>query len=209
MIHSDSQAKEIRVVLGDDQQMLRSALATLLNFEDDLEVVGQGSNGEEVLELIQQLNPDVCVLDIEMPIMTGLDTAEQLSRLGHPCKVIILTTFARAGYFERAIKAGVKGYLLKDSPSSELAAAIRRVAQGGRVIHPDLSLSLWEEQNPLTPREKDILSYAARGFTMKDIAQTLFLSHGTVRNNMSEIISKLEASNKTDAVIIAQNKGWL
>lgn len=199
----------IRVVLGDDQAMLRSALATLLDLEDDIEVVAQGGNGSEIMELIRTHNPDVCVLDVEMPVMNGLETAERLKEEGHPCRVIILTTFARAGYFQRAIDAGVRGYLLKDGDSGELAAAIRRVAAGGRVIHPELSLTMWEERNPLTPRETEVLRAAALGLTMKEIGEKLFLSHGTVRNYMSEIIAKLDAKNKTEAVLIAREKGWL
>lgn len=199
----------IRVILGDDQQMLRSALAALLNLEDDIEVVAQGGNGAEALELVRIHEPDVCILDIEMPVKSGLDVAEELHAAGHPCKVIMLTTFARAGYFQRAIKANVKGYLLKDSPSEELAEAIRRVVKGGRVIHPELSLSIWEDQNPLTPRETEILTLVSKGMTMKEVGERLFLSHGTVRNNMSEIISKLEAKNKTGAIQTAQQKGWI
>lgn len=197
----------ITVILGDDQKMLRSALAALLDLEEDLEVIATGGNGAETLELVRKLNPDVCVLDIEMPLMNGLEVAEELKE--HPCRIIMLTTFARSGYFQRAIKAGVNGYLLKDSPSDDLADAIRRVAKGGRVIHPELSLSIWEDPNPLTQREIDILLHASKGLTMKEIGETLFLSYGTVRNYMSEIISKLEAKNKTDAVLIAQSKGWL
>jgi two-component system, NarL family, response regulator DesR len=199
----------IRVILGDDQQMLRSALASLLALEEDIEVIAQGGNGQEVLALIRRHQPDVCVLDIEMPLMTGLEVADELHASSDPCKVIILTTFARAGYFGRAIAAGVKGYMLKDSPSEELADAIRRVAAGGRVMHPELSLSLWENPNPLTPREIEILSQASKGLTNKEIGEALFLSHGTVRNYMSEIIGKLEAHNKTDAILLAQSKGWI
>jgi len=199
----------ITVLLGDDQQMLRSALAALLNLEEDLKVVAQGGNGAEVLEQIRLHQPDVCVLDIEMPVRSGLDVAEELHAQSHPCKVIMLTTFARSGYFQRAIAAGVRGYLLKDGPSDELADAIRRVHQGGRVIHPELSLAIWENQNPLTPREIEILKLASRGLTMKEIGEQLFLSHGTVRNYMSEIISKCEARNRTDAVHSAEAKGWI
>ncbi|RIX59475.1 DNA-binding response regulator [Paenibacillus nanensis] len=199
----------IRVVLGDDQQMLRSALATLLDLEGDIEVVAQGGNGAETLQMIRLHHPDVSVLDIEMPLMSGLDVADELKRLNHPGKVIILTTFAKAGYFQRAVKAGVSGYLLKDSPSGELAEAIRRAAGGGRVIHPDLSLAVWEDQSPLTARETEVLAAAAKGLTMKETADRLFLSHGTVRNYMSEAMSKLEAKNKMDAVQIAQAKGWI
>jgi two-component system response regulator DesR len=199
----------IRMLLADDQQMLRSALATLLNLEDDIEVVAEAGNGAEAVDLIRLHNPDVCVLDIEMPVMSGIEVAEKLQQIGHPCRVIILTTFARAGYFQRALAAGVKGYLLKDGPSSELANAIRKVAEGKRVIHPELSLSIWENPNPLTPRQTDILRLAAKGATLKEIGDALYLSHGTVRNYMSEIIAKLEAKNKTDAIRIAQENGWI
>lgn len=199
----------IRIVLGEDQRMLRGALATLLSLEDDLEVVAQGENGIQALELIKQHKPDVCVVDIEMPLMTGLDVAEAVKQDGIPCKIVILTTFARSGYLQRAISSGVQGYLLKDSPSSELADTIRRVHAGSRVISPELSLSLWEERNPLTPKEKEILELAAKGLTMREIAAMLFHSHGTVRNYMSEIIGKLDAKNRLDAVSIAQSKGWI
>jgi two-component system response regulator DesR len=199
----------IRILLADDQGMLRSALATLLSLEDDIEVVAQAGNGAEALELLRIHHPDVCVLDIEMPVMNGIEVAEKLKEIGHPCRVIMLTTFARAGYFQRAIASGVHGYLLKDGPSSELADAIRKVAAGGRVIHPELSLAIWEQKNPLTEREADILREAAKGATLKEIGDSLYLSHGTVRNYMSEIIAKLEAKNKLDAIRIAQERGWI
>jgi len=199
----------IRILLADDQQMLRSALATLLSLEEDIEVVAEAGNGAEAVELIRKHHPDVCVLDIEMPVMSGIEVEEKLRELNHPCQVIMLTTFAKSGYFQRAIKAGVRGYLLKDGPSSELADAIRKVAAGSRVIHPELSLAIWERSNPLTPRETDILRQAAKGATLKEIGEALYLSHGTVRNYMSEIISKLEAKNKLDAIRIAEENGWL
>jgi len=199
----------IRTMLADDQQMLRSALATLLSLEEDIEVVAQAGNGAEAVDLIRLHHPDVCVLDIEMPVMNGIEVAEKLKEIGHPCRIIMLTTFARAGYFQRAITSGVMGYLLKDGPSSELADAIRKVAAGGRVIHPELSLTIWEQASPLTPRETDILQEAAKGATLKEIGDVLFLSHGTVRNYMSEIIAKLEAKNKLEAIRIAQERGWI
>lgn len=199
----------IRIVLAEDQGMLRGALGTLLDLEDDLKVVGQAANGEEAMRLIDQHSPDVCVMDIEMPIMTGLEVAEKLKANGHPCKVIILTTFARPGYFQRAIRAGVYGYMLKDSPSEELVSAIRRVYEGKRVISQELSLSVWEEQNPLSEREQEVLKLVAKGMTSNEIASTLYLSHGTIRNYMSEIFRKLDVKNRVEAIQIAENKGWL
>jgi two-component system, NarL family, response regulator DesR len=199
----------IRIVLGEDQRLLLGALASLLELEDDIEVAAQGENGRETLELVEKHRPDVLIVDIEMPLMTGLEVAEALKESGSSCKVIILTTFARAGYFQRAIAAGVGGYLLKDTPSRDLAEAVRRVHGGNRMISPELSLAMWEEKSPLTPREIEILEYAASGHTMAQIASQLYLSHGTVRNYMSEIIGKLGAANRIEAVNQAKAKGWI
>ncbi|PLS16175.1 DNA-binding response regulator [Bacillus sp. M6-12] len=199
----------IRIVLGEDQQMLLGALAALLELEGDMEVVAQGKDGAEALELVRVHQPDILIADIEMPVMSGLDVAESLKQSGNPCKVIILTTFARSGYFQRAIAAGIPGYLLKDTPSHELADAVRRVHEGKRVISPELSLVMFEEKNPLTEREMEVLGLAAAGQTTKEISKTLFLSYGTVRNYMSEIISKLGATNRMEAVNQARSKGWI
>jgi len=199
----------IRIVIGEDQGLLRGALATLLGLEDDMEVVAQAANGEELLQLIRLHRPDVCVADIEMPVKTGLDVAEELHRSGDPCRMVILTTFARPGYFQRAIGAGVAGYLLKDSPSDQLVRAIRDVCAGKRVIAPELSLLIWEKQNPLTEREQEILSLAAQGLNLREIGAKLYLSHGTVRNYMSEIMAKLEAGSRIEAVDIARSNGWI
>jgi DNA-binding NarL/FixJ family response regulator len=152
----------IKIVLAEDQQMLRGALGLLLNLEKDMDVVGQASDGEEALSLIHKLNPDVCLLDIEMPLKSGLQVAESLKRDAHPCKVIILTTFARPGYFERAIEADVFGYLLKDGPSEELAEAIRNVMKGKREIAPELVFVQSKQKNPLTDREQDILACSVK-----------------------------------------------
>ncbi len=140
----------IRIIIAEDQRMLRGALGALLDLEDDIEVIGQAANGEEALKLIESLKPDVSIMDIEMPIQSGLDVAETLKKENSACKVMILTTFARPGYFERAMKAGVHGYLLKDSPSEDLAASIRNVMKGKREISQDLMFGLWQEQNPLS-----------------------------------------------------------
>lgn len=200
----------IRIVIAEDQRMLRGALASLLDLEDDIEVVGQVGDGEEALALIARLEPDVCLMDIEMPAKSGLDVAEELKRRHLNCRVIILTTFGRPGYFERAVKAGVQGYLLKDEPSERLAAAIRNVMRGEREISPELAFAvIREEDNPLTEREREILKLAAEGRTANEIASALYLSYGTVRNYLSSIMNKLEARTRIEAIEIARSKGWL
>lgn len=199
----------IRVLIAEDQRMLRGALALLLDFEKDIEVVGQAGDGKEALSLINQLQPDVCLLDIEMPFMSGLEVAEELKQMKLPCRIIILTTFARPGYFERAVQAGVQGYLLKDEPSDRLAEAIRRVMEGRREVSPELVFGTVRETNPLTEREREILKLAAAGNSSSEIASTLHLSYGTVRNYMSEMLSKLEAKNRIEAIALAEEKGWI
>lgn len=199
----------IRIIIAEDQRMLRGALGALLDLEDDIEVVGQAENGEEALKLIETLQPDISIMDIEMPIQSGLDVAETLRKEQSPCRVMILTTFARPGYFERAMKANVHGYLLKDSPSEDLAAAIRNVMNGKREISPELMFGLWQEQNPLTDREKEVLLLAKEGKTANEIAKTLYLSPGTVRNYISDVLTKLDAKNRIEAIGIAEEKGWI
>lgn len=199
----------IRIIIAEDQRMLRGALGALLDLEDDIEVVGQAENGEEALKLIETLQPDISIMDIEMPMQSGLDVAETLRKQQSPCKVMILTTFARPGYFERAMKANVHAYLLKDSPSEELAAAIRNVMNGKREISPELMFGLWQEQNPLTDREKEVLLLAKEGKTANEIAKTLYLSSGTVRNYISDVLTKLDAKNRIEAITIAEEKGWI
>lgn len=199
----------IRIVIAEDQRMLRGALGALLDLEDDIEVVGQAANGEEALKLIQSMQPDICLIDIEMPLKSGLDVAEELRKQQSPCRVMILTTFARPGYFERAMKAGIHGYLLKDGPSEDLAASIRNVMKGKREISPDLMFGMWQEENPLTDREKELLVLAREGKTTNEIANMLYLSSGTVRNYMSEILNKLGARNRIEAIAAAEEKGWI
>ncbi|EJW18935.1 response regulator transcription factor [Paenibacillus alvei] len=199
----------IRVILGEDQQMLRSALATLLSLEGDIEVVGQAENGKVALELIEELHPDIAVLDIEMPLMTGLDVADAVKKKGWACRIIMLTTFARSGYLQRAMASSVGGYLLKDSPSDELSDAIRKVYAGKRVMSPELTLAAWEDPCPLSPREKEVLKLAEEGQSMQDISAKLFLSYGTVRNYMSDALSKVGAGTRIEAIRIAREKGWL
>lgn len=199
----------IRVIISEDQRMLRGALGTLLNFEEDIEVIAQAENGEEALHFIEKLQPDVCLLDIEMPIKSGLDVAEELQVIGSPCKIIILTTFARPGYFERALHANTHGYLLKDGPSEELAEAIRNVMKGKREFASELIFGSIKTENPLSDRERDILAFVSEGKTVKEIAGLLFLSQGTIRNYISESISKLEAKNRIEAIAEAKKNGWL
>lgn len=199
----------IRIVIAEDQRLLLGALASLLDLEDDLEVVGQAGDGQEALSMILSMKPDVCLLDIEMPIQTGIEVAERLKLEKSPCRVIMLTTFARPGYFERAVKAGVSGYLLKDEPSDRLAEAIRRVMQGHREISPELIFDSAAQKNPLTAREREILQHIAAGKTANEIARSLHLSHGTVRNYISEILNKLDAKNRIEAISLAEGNGWI
>jgi two-component system response regulator DesR len=199
----------IRVVIAEDQAMVLGALAALLEIEGDIEVVGRAHDGEEALACCESLRPDVLLTDIEMPKMTGLDLAAAVRRSGLPTRVMILTTFARAGYLRRALDAGAAGYLLKDSPAERLANAVRRVAAGGRVIDPELATEAWSEPDPLTDRERQVLRRAGDGMSSADIARELNLSEGTVRNYLSEAISKLGAANRVEAARIAREKGWL
>ena len=196
----------IRIVIAEDQRMMLGALGSLLNLEDDMEVVGKASNGQEAITLVNQYQPDVCIMDIEMPEKSGLEAAEELKGLA--CKVIILTTFARSGYFQRALKAGVKGYLLKDSPSEELASSIRSVIAGKRVYAPELMDDVYSEENPLTEREKEVLELVADGKNTQEIAAELSLKTGTVRNYISAILEKLEVKNRIEAITQSKEKGW-
>ena len=199
----------IRVVIAEDQAMVRGALAALLTIEGDIEIAGQAQNGREALDLVAQLMPDIVLTDIEMPEVTGLELAAELKRRHLPVRVVILTTFARAGYLRRALDAGVSGYLLKDAPAATLASAIRRIRAGARVIDPELAAEAWTEADPLTDCERQVLRYAGEGDSSAEIAGRLSLSEGTVRNYLSEAISKLGASNRTEAARIARQKGWL
>ncbi|MFA1819387.1 response regulator [Virgibacillus oceani] len=196
----------MRIVIAEDQGMLLGALGSLLNLEEDMEVVGKAKNGEEALELVKKEQPDICIMDIEMPVKSGLDAAEELK--DHPCKVIILTTFARAGYFERARNAGVGGYLLKDSPSEELANAIRTIINGRRVYAPELVDMAYSNENPLTDREEQVLKLIAEGKNTKEIGKQLLITTGTVRNYVSVILEKLEVSNRIEAVSRFREEGW-
>ncbi|MEF2244288.1 MULTISPECIES: response regulator transcription factor [unclassified Paenibacillus] len=198
----------ITIVIAEDQRMLLGALSSLLDLEDDMCVVGRASNGADALQLVEQHKPDICIMDIEMPVKSGLEAAEELKDT--ECKVIILTTFARAGYFERALKAGVSGYLLKDSPSEELASSIRSVMAGKRIYANELIDEAYgpSNSNPLTEREKEVLGLVADGKNTKEIASELFITTGTVRNYISVILDKLGVSNRIEAITRFKEKGW-
>jgi two-component system response regulator DesR len=206
---SKDDRKTIRVVLAEDQGMVLGALAALLEIEGDITVVGQCRDGSEALKSVLAEKPDVLITDIEMPKMTGLDVAGELKRRRIATRVIILTTFARAGYLRRALDAGASGYLLKDMRAEKLAEAVRRVQQGLRVIDPELATEAWADPDPLTDRERQVLRMAGDGRASGDIAVELNLSEGTVRNYLSEAISKLGASNRIEAARIARTRGWL
>ncbi|MEO8033886.1 MAG: response regulator transcription factor [Acidobacteriota bacterium] len=199
----------IRVVIAEDQAMVLGALAALLEIERDIDVVGRAPDGVRALELCKAERPDVLLTDIEMPQMSGLELAAAIRREQLPTRVIILTTFARGGYLRRALDAGALGYLLKDTPAEQLANAVRRVHAGSRVIDPDLAAEAWSEPDPLTDRERQVLRMAGDGESSADIASTLHLSEGTVRNYLSEAINKLGAANRIEAARIARAKGWL
>lgn len=201
--------RTIRVAIAEDQGMVLGALAALLEIEGDISVVSRSRNGTEALTAVLTHKPDVFITDIEMPEMTGLEVAAELKRRHTPIRVIILTTFARAGYLRRALEAGASGYLLKDMKAEALADAVRRVQQGLRVIDPELATEAWVEPDPLTDRERQVLRLAGDGLASSDIAGQLNLSEGTIRNYLSEVISKLGATNRIEAARIARTKGWL
>lgn len=199
----------IRVVIAEDQAMVLGALAALLEMESDIKVVSRSRNGKLALEAIEQHQPDVLITDIEMPEMTGLEVATEIKRRDKKTRVIILTTFARPGYLRRALDAGASAYLLKDMPADKLADAVRRVHRGLRVIDPELASEAWTEADPLTDRERQVLRLASEGIASADIAEQIGLSEGTVRNYLSEAMSKLGAANRVEAARIARSKGWL
>ncbi|MEW9502620.1 response regulator [Jeotgalibacillus marinus] len=196
----------IRIVIAEDQSMLLGALGSLLDLEEDMQVVAKARNGEEAIALVKEHDPEICIMDIEMPLKSGLDAAAELK--DHPCKIIILTTFARTGYFERARNAGVSGYLLKDSPSDELANSIRTIMDGRRIYAPELVDMAFTEVNPLTERENQVIELIADGKNTKQIASELFITNGTVRNYISIILDKLEVSNRIEAISRFKEKGW-
>jgi two-component system, NarL family, response regulator DesR len=200
----------VRVLLAEDQAMVRGALSALLTLEDDIEIVAEASRGDEVLPAALDTLPDVALLDIEMPGGDGLEAAAVLHERLPSCLVVILTTFGRSGYLKRAMESGAVGFLLKDAPASELAEAIRKVMKGERVVDPALAAAaLSEGDNPLTDREREVLAASKGGATIEDVAGGLFLSEGTVRNYLSTAIKKLGARNRVEAARLAEKKGWL
>ncbi len=199
----------IRIVLAEDQAMVRGALVALLKLEPDFEIVADAPDGEIAWDLVKQHKPDLVVSDIEMPKLTGLELAQRVHDDPGDTRVVIVTTFARAGYLRRALDAGVRGYLLKDSPSAQLADALRQVHRGNRVIDPQLAMAAWTEQDPLSDRERQVLRLAGEGSSSAEIAEKLSLSQGTIRNYLSEIISKLGVSNRIEAYRLARQQGWL
>jgi two-component system, NarL family, response regulator DesR len=200
----------IRVLIAEDQGMVRGALATLLALEDDIEVVAQCSRGDEVVVAARAAQPDVALLDIEMPGIDGLEAAASLHRALPATVIIILTTFGRPGYLRRAMEAGATGFVVKDGPADQLAVSIRRAVAGERVIDTALAAAaLSDGSNPLTPRERDVLHAASGGATIATIATSMFLSQGTVRNYLSSAIQKTGARNRLEAVRTAERHGWL
>jgi two-component system, NarL family, response regulator DesR len=200
----------IRVLLAEDQTMVRGALAALLALEEDIEVVAEAARGDEVVPAALDAAPDVALLDIEMPGGDGLSAAAALKASLPSCRVLILTTFGRAGYLRRAMESGAVGFLHKDAPSSELATAIRRVMAGERVVDPGLAVAaLSEGESPLTEREREVPLGSANGTTIEEVASKLYLSEGTVRNYLSTAIKKLGARNRVEAARLADRKGWL
>jgi two-component system, NarL family, response regulator DesR len=197
-------------MIAEDQTMVRQALVALLELEPDIEVVAEAATGDEALAMAGKHQPDVAVLDIEMPGPSGIEVADRLRRTGFAGKVVIVTTFDRPGYLRAAMSAGASGFLLKDAPAADLAAAIRQVAAGQRVVDPTLAAAaLAQGESPLTERETEVLAASAGHDAIADIAARLHLSNGTVRNHLSAAIQKLGARNRAEAVEMAQQKGWL
>ncbi len=199
----------IRLVLAEDQSLLRGALATLLSLEDDIDVIAQACDGLEALALVEEHQPNILVTDIEMPNLSGIELAEKVAQLNSPPNVLIVTTFARPGYLERARAAGVKGYVLKDASSESLADSIRKVMQGQIVIEQGLAEAAWAAPDPLSNREREILRLVEKGKTNKEIGNELHLSAGTVRNYLADATQKLAAANRIEASRKARENGWL
>ncbi|WP_297732510.1 response regulator transcription factor [uncultured Maricaulis sp.] len=199
----------IKVVIAEDQTLLRDALATLLGLESDIEIVGLAANGREAHDAIRRQDPDLVLTDIEMPDMTGLELADLLRREQSRTRVVIVTTFDRPGYLRRAMEAGVSGFILKDGPSADLAGAVRRVMAGERVVAPELAARAWDEADPLSDAERRLLRLAEAGLDSPAMAEATGLARGTVRNYLHSAIGKLGAANRIEAARRARQKGWL
>lgn len=202
--------ERIRLVIADDQALVRGALAALLELEDDLEVVGVASDGADAVRIVAEQRPDVCLMDVQMPDLDGIEATKRVRAANPDTRVLIVTTFARPGYLRSALDAGASGFIVKDTPAEQLAEAVRRVHAGLRVLDPSLAEeSLFEGANPLSDREREVLRLAADGRSAGAIASAVFLSAGTVRNHLSSAIGKTGAANRAQAVRIAQDKGWI
>ena len=203
----------IRVYLVEDQALVRDAVAALLGLDFNIEIIGQASNGQDALNAIEaldsDLHPDIILTDIEMPTMNGIELSEKIAAKFPAIKMVIMTTFSRAGYIRRALTTGVKGFILKEAPSEELINALKKVMQGQKVIDPELAINALGDADPLTDKERKALKLASDGLKTSDIAKQLFISEGTTRNYLSDAISKLNATNRIDAARIAKQKGWL
>ena len=203
----------IRVYLVEDQALVRDAVAALLGLDFNIEIIGQASNGQDALNAIEaldsDLHPDIILTDIEMPTMNGIELSEKIAAKFPAIKMVIMTTFSRAGYIRRALTAGVKGFILKEAPSEELINALKKVMQGQKVIDSELAINALDDADPLTDKERKALKLASDGLKTSDIAKQLFISEGTTRNYLSDAIAKLNATNRIDAARIAKQKGWL
>lgn len=199
----------IKVIIVEDQALVRGAISALLDFEENINVVAQAENGALAIPLIEKFTPDIVLTDIEMPEMSGIELVEKVA-VEHPkIKTMIMTTFSRCGYIKRSISAGVSAFILKEAPTEYLVSAINKVMLGKKVIDPELAMSALDDCDPLTEKERKALKFASEGLKTVEIAAKLFLSEGTVRNYLSEAIAKLNAVNRIDAARIAQQKGWL
>ncbi len=203
----------IKVYLVEDQALVRDAVGALLSLDFNIEVIGQASNGQDALNAIKALTdealPDIILTDIEMPHMSGIELSEQIAATFPTIKMVIMTTFSRAGYIRRSLALGVKGFILKEAPSDELINALKKVMQGQKVIDPELAINALDDADPLTDKERKALKLASDGLKTSDIAKQLFISEGTTRNYLSDAIAKLNATNRVDAARIAKQKGWL
>ncbi|AUJ68822.1 MULTISPECIES: response regulator transcription factor [Pseudoalteromonas] len=199
----------IKVFIVEDQALVRGAIAALLSLDREIEVVGEAENGQVAKEKLAKLTPDIVLTDIEMPQVTGLELAQHLQQKMPDTKVVIMTTFSKAGYIRRAITLGVNGFVLKEAPSEYLLSTLKKVMNGYKVIDPELALYALEDADPLTDKERKALRLASEGLKTAEIAGQLFLSEGTVRNYLSDAIAKLHATNRVDAARIAKQKGWL
>ena len=198
-----------KILIAEDQAMVRGALSALLSLEDDIKVVAEAANGQEALALTEHIDVDIVLTDIEMPLMTGIELAEKLATTKPELKTIIMTTFSRAGYIKRALKCGVMGFILKEADSEELVDAVKNVSEGKKVFNAELALTALDDNDPLSEKERKALKLASDGLKTAEIAEQLFLSQGTIRNYLSEAIAKLNATNRVDAARIARQKGWL